>query len=280
MPIKKRIFIVGSPRSGTTLLQNLLANQVYINTFPETHFFHTLCNQNIVFHKLNVFPNLKTEVLIKSLSSELQLKPNKVKNKNFFNKYFYGYWIRLFSQILDKDTLNNSKEVWIEKTPLHLHYIPIIENYIENTHFIHILRNGLDVVASVYNYSKKHSTEWSGERSIDQCLNRWKRDIQFSKENIHKPNHSFLLYEDLVSEKRTEVLSSLFIELDLHYNKTLFNEIDKDIFTKTVQDFEPWKKGVLNKIENTNGKLAQGLFTSQEIDYIHNSIKNTDLSFF
>ena len=39
MKIKKRIFIVGCPRSGTTLLQSLLAAHPLICSFPETHFF-------------------------------------------------------------------------------------------------------------------------------------------------------------------------------------------------------------------------------------------------
>ena len=33
------IFIVGFPRSGTTLLQSLLCTQKGVVSFPETHFF-------------------------------------------------------------------------------------------------------------------------------------------------------------------------------------------------------------------------------------------------
>ena len=35
----KRIFIVGVARSGTTLLQSMLASHPEIHSFPETHFF-------------------------------------------------------------------------------------------------------------------------------------------------------------------------------------------------------------------------------------------------
>ena len=37
--IKERIFLVGCPRSGTTLLQSLLAANSKVLSFPETHFF-------------------------------------------------------------------------------------------------------------------------------------------------------------------------------------------------------------------------------------------------
>ncbi len=36
------IFVVGYPRSGTTLLQALMATQGNLATFPETHFFSTV----------------------------------------------------------------------------------------------------------------------------------------------------------------------------------------------------------------------------------------------
>ena len=39
MKVKERVFIVGVPRSGTTLIQSLLASHPQIETFPESHFF-------------------------------------------------------------------------------------------------------------------------------------------------------------------------------------------------------------------------------------------------
>ena len=45
------IFIVGFPRSGTTLLQNLLSQQKNLYSFQETHFF---CN---VINKINYNEN-------------------------------------------------------------------------------------------------------------------------------------------------------------------------------------------------------------------------------
>ncbi|NJL67494.1 MAG: sulfotransferase [Microcoleus sp. SM1_3_4] len=38
----KRIFLVGCPRSGTTILQSLLASHPEIISFPESKFFHYL----------------------------------------------------------------------------------------------------------------------------------------------------------------------------------------------------------------------------------------------
>ena len=43
-PAERPIFIVGCPRSGTTLLQCLIATQKGVVTFPETHFFEQAAN--------------------------------------------------------------------------------------------------------------------------------------------------------------------------------------------------------------------------------------------
>lgn len=40
--VKQRFFLVGCPRSGTTLLQSLLAAHPEIISFPESHFFRHL----------------------------------------------------------------------------------------------------------------------------------------------------------------------------------------------------------------------------------------------
>ena len=41
-PMPLRLMIVGSPRSGTTLLQTILATQTELFTLKETHFFRHL----------------------------------------------------------------------------------------------------------------------------------------------------------------------------------------------------------------------------------------------
>ena len=43
----KRIFLVGAPRSGTTILQSLLAAHPKITSFPETKFFQYLWSDRL-----------------------------------------------------------------------------------------------------------------------------------------------------------------------------------------------------------------------------------------
>ena len=53
--ISKRVFIVGVARSGTTLIQSMLANHSAIHTFPESHFFRlTIPKRKLLrlFHRI------------------------------------------------------------------------------------------------------------------------------------------------------------------------------------------------------------------------------------
>ena len=52
--IQKRIFIVGCPRSGTTLLQSLLLKHNEITSFPESHFF----SRTFLGKRANQYPTL------------------------------------------------------------------------------------------------------------------------------------------------------------------------------------------------------------------------------
>ena len=75
---KDPIFIVGVPRSGTTLVSNLLnaSNEIYIG--PETHFFHLKNYSNNFKNFKKNYLNESTNMYLKYLKydDEQSFKPN------------------------------------------------------------------------------------------------------------------------------------------------------------------------------------------------------------
>ena len=84
------IFILGFPRSGTTLIQTLLITQDHYFSFPETHYFCTilrfiktdkkgfikpkcleLVNKNIVFESLMAFKRAGANAIISYYADRL-----------------------------------------------------------------------------------------------------------------------------------------------------------------------------------------------------------------
>jgi hypothetical protein len=92
-------------------------------------------------------------------------------------------------KLLDKLTLAQGKSVWLEKTPGHLYYIDDLERYIPEVKFIHLVRNGADVVASLYEVTNQYPQEWGGAYHIEQCIRTWNQAVKLTEEHLGKENH-------------------------------------------------------------------------------------------
>lgn len=260
--IKKRVFIVGCPRSGTTLLQNILASHSTIDSFPESHFFSEVIRSKLKGYIGLGFPNNLNQFysFLDKINYDFD---EKTIEKNYFFLYKY---VKLFKNILDEITLNNNKNIWIEKTPAHLHFIKIITKYFSNAKFIHIIRNGKDVVASLYDVTHKYPEEWSGARSIDQCINRWNRDIEITKKYHKKLNHHVLKFDDLLNSPKKEIIN-LCNFLDVDFENKMIN-YDGNISNKIINKNEKWKSDVKKGIKKETKNKFDAIFNEQQKKYI------------
>ena len=144
--------------------------------------------------------------------------------------------------------------------------IDYIEKHIREAKFIHIIRNGADVVASLYEVTNKYPQTWSGGWNIDKCITQWIEDVQISLNYQDKPNHILVQYEQLVHEP-TSVLGRIcnFINID-------FDEIMLENYRSTTKEIvlenEPWKISVGEPISNRNGRKFDNLFAPEQQSYI------------
>jgi len=271
--VKKRIFIVGAARSGTTLLQSMLAAHPEIYSFPETHFFTSTIPRQFIKRILKIYGKKelnKIQIFLKRINSNI--KEDCLNRRYLSSKSWAGCLIN----VLDQISLVNGYQCWVEKTPMHLYYIPLIMSEKPDAKFIHIIRNGEDVVASLFEVSHKNPEYFGGSKSIDQCIRRWQRDIKISKRYLSDKNHSFVRYTDLV-EKPREVLKQLLTKISIHYDENVLNF--KEAAETLILSEERWKK-------NNKGNLRKGkrkfntLFNETEKNYITRQVSQVDLSVF
>jgi len=236
--IVNRIFIVGCPRSGTTLLQSFLAGHDQIYTLPETHFFSEIlkCNSIIKFY-------FKQKHIIK----EFNIMKQGFNQNNFNFNLNRQSLVSEFIKLLDEQALSNKKFNWVEKTPNHLHCIKVITKYIPDAKYVHILRDGKDVVASLYEVTNNYSEKWGGKkRSIKQCIRRWNNDIKISEKHMGKINHYFILYSDLVINPQKELLN-LANWLGIEFDKKMITQREFNS-SNIISDWEKWKKNNFDKL--------------------------------
>lgn len=267
--IKGRIFLVGCPRSGTTLLQSLLAAHPQIESFPETHLFVSTGRslRSKVLRRLGfVSPEMHNQLInfLKRIGQEqlCSLLPR--------HPFLLKDYTRAFNEILDLLTIRKDKSVWAEKTPAHLHYIGEIKQYFPNARFVHIIRSGQEVVASLYEATHKFPHGWDGAYEIDRCINRWNMDIKLSHKCLNQNKHFVVWYDDLVGETE-KVLERVcdFIGVEMSRNM-LINyrfEVNGLIFPE-----ELWKNRVKEGIRHSEQEKFRHIFTPVQQQYILNRL--------
>lgn len=248
--VERRIFIVGVPRSGTTLLQSLLAAHSHIASFTESHFFS---------RHFSFLPALTVPVLTRNPAP--RVSAFLIENDAFPGDAAHWFthhdrWrlrfktllpfqtrsvARRLLAVLDELALSRDSSTWVEKTPRHLRYIPFLERVssdVPAVRFIHLVREGLPVVASLHAASQN----WERPYDIETCIERWNRDVAFSLSRATAPNDHFVLYEELTT--RTEpTLRRLFAELDLPWEAPILDHYGQ-IAAEVVTDSESWKADV------------------------------------
>ncbi|MGK7904364.1 MAG: sulfotransferase, partial [Hormoscilla sp.] len=248
--ITGQIFIVGCPRSGTTLLQSLLGAHPQIASFPESHLFQNLRIRYL--SRLLGLANFKGKQQLNWFLEKIgqeQLQQHLPKVPLFISQY-----VSVFVEALDTATRQQGKSLWVEKSPEHVRFIQLFEHLIPEAKFIHLVRNGADVMASLYDVSRKHQRGdiWGEPWDIDKCIKTWVDSIGFSRRHLHKANHILVRYEQLVAAP-TLVLTGLCEFMGIAFDEVMLKDYGA-IAQQVVRKDETWKASVGEPIRNANGK--------------------------
>ena len=267
--IKHRVFIVGCPRSGTTLLQSLMTAHPEIVSFPESYFFQSLRGPWPWGSWLGIASpkaRIRFDDLLREIDREMgDYLPQK--------SIFQSQYSSAFIEVLDTITQQQGKSIWLEKTPQHMLYIDLIEQQVENPQFVHIQRNGEDVVASLYDWALKYpDRSWSHLRDIDRAIDLWTKYAEVSQTHLHKPNHMLVSYEELASDPRLSLIEICkFLNIDFDEAMLQHSSASKQVVT----DNEPWKAAVSQPIANTNGTKFYQLFSEAQRQHISDRLSAT-----
>ncbi len=273
--ISTRVFLAGCPRSGTTLLQSLLAANSHVISFPETHFYERLVRGRLLT-ALGV-PSRRARPHWSEFLGEIghpEMQPILPKNAIFIRQFS-----KAFVQVLDTIALDQGMFVWLEKTPGHLRHVRTIEKLVDRTRFVHIVRNGEDTIASLNDLRNKQPRTWGRWfASLDHCIQRWVTDVRISKEYASKENHRLVRYEQLVKNPRS-VLENLcgFVGVPFEENMLAGNTKSAD---RLILEAEPWKKSVNEPIWTTGKRRFYEFLNEEERQYIRSHIPEDLLDYF
>lgn len=222
--IERRIFVVGAPRSGTTLVQSLLAAHSRVTSFPESHLFsrhfRVLPGSSAAILVRDPVPRLRRfleEAALDSpaLAAAMLEALRATVPAPFARPIGTRRVARQLLAALDCLASHRGFASWAEKTPMHLRYVPFLERLCaagERPRFVHVIREGVEVVASL----REASRSWERPYDLDTCVRRWNEDLGLSLARIRSASDRFIFYEELTSRPEA-TLARLFAGLDLEW---------------------------------------------------------------
>lgn len=198
-------FIIGCPRSGTTLFQLLIDKHPRICIPPESALFINfgpyLASTEIDFSNRRNKELLASAILehhfIKNWFLDIkteELAADNIRDSRSFVNALFNHYQRKFG-----------KSRWGEKTPQHAFCADHIVNVFPDAKFIHLVRDGRDVAESTRRV-------FIGPQSIFNIARRWKFYVDHIADLAKNlPQEQFLQvrYEDLITDTET-VLKSVY----------------------------------------------------------------------
>lgn len=279
----RRIFLVGLPRSGTTLLQSLLFAHPGVVSFPETFFFLRITPWGRLRLRSGLARREAPEA-VRALEV-LDLRPRK-RGRLGVPAVTVRQYARLFVDALDAAARAEGATAWLEKTPDHLKVVPVIERHVPDAHFVHLVRDGAAVVASMYELMRDRP-EWRHERdpSIEEVVGIWRSGVRTSAAYAGRPRHVFVSYERLTRDL-DGTLARLCAALGLAADgdsvgrmladyptaaSRVVGRVDVDAPSPGLAE-EPWKALTFQEVRNRNEEKLSRLFAPEEQRAIRASV--------
>ena len=230
------IFLIGFPRSGTTLLDTILRTNKSIEVVEEKPILR------------NFLRNL--DVKIKNNFNHLDNLDKKF-IQNMQNVYF---------EERDQYLENKKTKTVIDKMPLNIIYIAEILRFFPNAKFIFALRNPYDSVLSCFMQQFKLNPAMKNFTSLESSVILY--DLVMKLWTIYRDafsiNCHFIKYEDLVTdfEKTTKEIFK-FLEIDwsddtknfhiaakkrLNLSTPSYNQITSPLYTRSISRWKNYEK--------------------------------------
>lgn len=214
------IFVIGSPRSGTTLLRLVLDSHPRISCGEETHFLRDL--QSVVGRHWDLVATYGLE-----------------------RDWWLGRLRDLYEDFQGEVLARSGKARWAEKDPTYTLLLDFIEDLFPDALYVHLLRDGHDVVASFRD-------RWGYRSAARAARTEWARYVEAARSFAARVGPGRFLevrYERLVAHPEPEA-------------RRLFAFVGED-FVPEVLAFDPAEHTATSRYQRfTAGRRAAGGETS------------------
>src|SRR6266851_2044993 len=210
MQRKPPVFIVGAPRSGTTLLRNILNRHPALAICGETQFHRHVYSRRRAFGSL-ADPKNRERLVHEYLSTDrikrLGMDLSKLREKLLREGDSYR---AVFTCVMEHYAESHGKQRCGEKTPQHALFTETLCDWYPGATIIHLLRDPRDVVASL------QRMPWASD-SVVTNARVWVGQNVAAQRSSHRSGYLLVRYETLVNRPEEELIR-ICAHLDEEYS--------------------------------------------------------------
>lgn len=240
------VFIVGAPRSGTTMLQYRLRNLPSIS-FPtgESHFFMPLYRDQERFGDLSRIENIRAVLQVMYAQSREFLETDLHGMR--FDRDALAAELHaagrhtmpaIIGGLFEKNARGEGKIRWGDKTPYYVMHMARLLEWFPKAQFVHLIRDGRDVAMSLF--GRRHDF---GVYNAYFAAEYWESYIEKGREQSRRlPPDQYieLRYEDLLARPE-DTMRTLCGFLGEAYSSEMFTVSPVDAPGKTPLVHKPLK---------------------------------------
>ena len=245
--IKPPIFIVGSPRSGTTFLTKLMNTFLDIHVARDAGAFLRFYKMLPEFGDLSQRENM--EQLIRRLFKDhfFQLRILK-RGLNFtvgqaLEQFQGGTFAELIDYLMTEMARQQGKTRWGNKRPSYALHVAELVALFPHARILHIIRDGRDVA-----YSMRRSGEGAFERNWYYAIKDWEHHVCMARESgnrLAKGQYLEIKYEDLMKTPVEVLWKVIHFMGDVEENeKRLRNSAARIQAMIKPGNYEKWRRQV------------------------------------
>tara|TARA_B100001142_G_C14314319_1_gene647875 strand:- start:146 stop:1705 length:1560 start_codon:yes stop_codon:yes gene_type:complete len=236
---KKRIFILGLPRSGTTLLEKIISSHSKVSSVSEIGYFFEIVNKNIIIEnkinqsQIDLFLNQNVAVDYENFLKSFNIKNEFVLDKTLTNFWFIGFIVlffpnskiihsyrnpkdnclsifkNLFPLTIDEKWLYDQEEMgeyYLIYNDLMKFWNELFNNKIYNSKYEDLINDKEKKIKELINFCE---LEWD-----EKCLNHHKNANPIKTLSINQANKPIYKTSINSSKMYENKLSKLFSKLD------------------------------------------------------------------
>jgi hypothetical protein len=217
---KAPVFVLGCPRSGTTVLYHMLLSAGDFAVYrAESDVFNLLVPR---FHGMRSASDRQEllKVWLRSKAFRVSgLDAEEISAKIMAECRSGGDFLRIVMQEIAR---KQAVARWADCTPDHLLYMLEIKRQIPDALFIHIIRDGRDVALSYVQQGWSHPLPWDRRESLGVAGLYWEWVVRKGREQGKQLGLDYqeVRFEDLIADPRETLLRlGKFIDHDLDYGR-------------------------------------------------------------